>query len=535
MLITQLRLAIACSMVAAVAVTVLCGEPASHRIAEHRSQPVAAEQNRSAFRSSAIWLEEMSQPIRRRDLRLEPAASCAATACHGGPRPGIAEDLAVRGAEYPLWLENDPHAQSWRTLCSKKSIAILERLSIMRGGKIVDSTAFDNCLACHNSAQGYDVEGDLSDGGFIEEGVGCASCHGPPQNWRGDHYRMQRDDASNAALGLSPIKNLYLRARICAACHVGDSDRDMNHDIIAAGHPALHYEFATFHNMLPKHWREPERTRSPDFEAHLWLAGQVAALDASLALLDSRAARHLSISTWPEFAATDCSACHQNLRLREADGAGASMPSTAKFSTWNRFGVDQLLRLNRSEGKETVAAQQLALSLDRLSKLMSDRTLPDAVAVQAAARTARQDLDVWLRPAAKSDEHPFSAGSFSAESLQRLAAKALADSERLERWEYTAQSYLAFIAARRSWMGSSSAGILSDASQLRHAILFRPGTQSLALPDEPNREIRSTAARLAQALKQLRQVSLLPGSRESSSSGGTPDPIFQLRSTSFSD
>ena len=34
----------------------------------------------------------------------------------------------------------------------------------------------------------------------------------------------------------------------------------MNHDMIAAGHPALHYEFATYHECQPKHWREPGET-----------------------------------------------------------------------------------------------------------------------------------------------------------------------------------------------------------------------------------------------------------------------------------
>ena len=42
------------------------------------------------------------------------AASCATSSCHGGPRAGVSSADAPRGSEYPLWLESDPHAQSWK-------------------------------------------------------------------------------------------------------------------------------------------------------------------------------------------------------------------------------------------------------------------------------------------------------------------------------------------------------------------------------------------------------------------------------------
>jgi Cytochrome c554 and c-prime len=223
MILTQLRIAIAFTLVTALAG--LSGEPDRPHFVEQGILPAAVEERLGTFRNSSVWLEEMSQPVRSRDLILEPSASCGATACHGGPRPGIAEDLAVRGAEYPLWLENDPHAQSWRTLCNEQSIAMLERLSIMRDGMIVNPKAFENCLACHNSTGGYAPASDSSKSVFHEEGVGCASCHGPSQNWRSDHYRLQRDNKLNASLGLVPNKDLFIRARVCASCHVGDSDR----------------------------------------------------------------------------------------------------------------------------------------------------------------------------------------------------------------------------------------------------------------------------------------------------------------------
>ncbi len=80
------------------------------------------------------------------------APSCAATACHGGPSPGIFSTTAPRGSEYSLWLESDPHAKSWQTLNSPRSLEILERLNILIDGQLKNKQAFQNCLACHNTS-----------------------------------------------------------------------------------------------------------------------------------------------------------------------------------------------------------------------------------------------------------------------------------------------------------------------------------------------------------------------------------------------
>ena len=537
MILTHFCLAIAFSLVSIV--TVRSAEPDRQPIAKRASLQVTAAQD-SSLRSSSVWLEEMSQPVRRQDLSIEPSASCAATSCHGGPRPGIAESLAVRGAEYPLWLENDPHAKSWRTLCSPSSLAMLERLNIMQSGKMVNAVAFDNCLACHNSTRGYEAASKLNHSElnhskpnhrvFNAEGVGCANCHGRSQNWRSDHYRLQRDNASNATIGLAPNKDLFVRARVCAACHIGDSDRDMNHDIIAAGHPALHYEFTTFHNMLPKHWRESEESATPDFEAKLWLAGQVAVLDASLALLESRATLSLSVSTWPEFAVSDCSSCHQNLRLGAMKYESVARGSATTFSSWNRFGVEQLLSQEFTQGNETPTTQKIARSLDHVSKLMSAGAIPEAEAVQVAAHNARIDLDAWLRHSASADML-----RFSASSLHRVAAIALADRDKLNSWEFTAQTYLAVIAARSSWMNSTDTTALSEASQLRRALLFKPFTHSISLLDDPKQDIQSTTANLLKSLQPALNIQPPRDKTNSKSLRGEMELLPPTSSHSFPD
>jgi hypothetical protein len=105
-------------------------------IAGLTAEPVAAE---PPIRQQQTWLEQVHAPMMGFNSQIQPSASCAATACHGGPRPGRAEQEVTHGAEYPLWLESDPHAQSWKTIVSPASIKMMERLKIIRDGKIVDA------------------------------------------------------------------------------------------------------------------------------------------------------------------------------------------------------------------------------------------------------------------------------------------------------------------------------------------------------------------------------------------------------------
>ena len=105
---------------------------------------------------------------------------------------------------------------------------------------------------------------------------------------------------------------------MCASCHVGDRQRNMNHDMIAAGHPPLFYEFTTYHHRLPKHWRDPRTKDAEHYESTLWFVGQIAALEAQVALIESRAEN--TSAAWPEFAHLDCAGCHQPLTANRQSG-----------------------------------------------------------------------------------------------------------------------------------------------------------------------------------------------------------------------
>ena len=437
--------------------------------------------------ASITTLGQYVAPIVRSDLMVNASASCAATACHGGPRAGIANEFASRGSEYSLWIERDPHARSWRTICGENSLAILRRLKIIQAdGQITNQAAYDNCLACHNSTGQFNT-GQFSDarsGELIREGVGCNSCHGPSELWKSTHYqstwRPSGNSANSTENGFVPADNMFARARMCASCHIGDQDRDMNHDIIAAGHPVLYYEFASYHQRLPKHWRDPESADSKRYESTQWFAGQVAALDASLTLLEARAKKALPTSQWPEFASYECSACHQKIRPGSVDySIDRKDAGVAKLSRWNSFGVSALLDARQSTGNANTVDQQLVgliAELDRVASLTPNswaEQVRGAEQVAGAAKSVRLQLDRWLN--AREDE------KLTADQLRDILTRAGERPELFANWESATQFYLASVAARAAWLDGADGNSLSTARQLRSVLTFEPGTSQQQL------------------------------------------------------
>ncbi len=277
------------------------------------------------------------------ELGVRGAASCATTSCHGGPKAGVSSVDAPRGSEYAIWLERDPHAKSWKTISSGVSVRILSKLGILLDGKIVDTAGYQNCLACHNTDR--DLQKDqLSP--YIAEGVGCESCHGPSQLWYDQHYQGPASNKmARQKLGLTETDPLVQRAKICTTCHVGGKDRDMNHDIIAAGHPALYFDMAVYHEAYPKHWRDAEQN-GQHFRAQLWFAGQIAAADSELELIESRANKTLSVSTWPELSNYQCNSCHMTLngipKSAKASDRDLVVKGRAPVRNWNLAGLAAL-------------------------------------------------------------------------------------------------------------------------------------------------------------------------------------------------
>ena len=136
------------------------------------------------------------------------------------------------------------------------------------------------------------------------DGVGCESCHGTRKSGWGftppSHagIRFSPTDKQND-YGFMDTKNLVRRIELCAGCHVGQDARDglplrdVNHDLIAAGHPRLNFEFAAYQENQPKHWKtdDPSGEAAADFPVRAWALGQLVSARAALSSLGSRSAR----------------------------------------------------------------------------------------------------------------------------------------------------------------------------------------------------------------------------------------------------
>lgn len=245
------------------------------------------------------------------------ARSCAAAACHGGAEPDPRFPLSRRN-EYIHWLDKDPHARSYRTLQNDLSTAILDRLSRPTDDDTTRAARLANCYGCHNPQPAPAQQAVTF---YERDGVSCEICHGPAEKWIGSHvtqgWRDIRGTGEASRLGFVNTKDITIRAQTCAACHVGSPGREVNHDLIAAGHPPLKFELSSYYAMLLKHWRDQsERQQNPKLEVELWQAGQVACGEAAIELLKWRAQRADNETTdaaWPEFAEYDCFACHHDL------------------------------------------------------------------------------------------------------------------------------------------------------------------------------------------------------------------------------
>jgi hypothetical protein len=398
----------------------------------------------------ALWL--FGLPLAAREptaVRLDQPASkmigmmsCASASCHGQTVDDAFRTGTAR-QEFSLWLESDPHAGAARTLDSPEFRRILALVSSGREDGPPASEVYVRCAQCHDP-QGLTVAGKEpaalmtapADAGT--RGISCESCHGPAEQWLTEHYRHDRSKEELAALGMIDTGNPLVRARQCAACHVGDDTRDMNHDMIAAGHPPLRFELSAYHDLIKrKHWSDAERIETRHFKAMLWAAGQLATIESTAALLKSRAQRAATpraddkpAASWPEFAEFDCLACHQ--RLRPANVATPRVDLTSRgmprWQPWNLALAPRLLK--------EVPAGDISLAT----------TPEDAVGHATSLRTAldKHPLVLSLSSAAEG-----SSPAFTAEDLLKLV-EAPAAGER-PNWATACQELLALKAAYLAW------------------------------------------------------------------------------------
>jgi len=178
--------------------------------------------------------------------------SCSSSSCHGG--------AGEKSNQYTIWSTHDfHHARPYATLETARSERLAEVL------KIGNPTQSARCTVCHAPFATVPAE-RLGHDVAITKGISCESCHGPAENWIRSHTRPDYKHADRVAAGMRDLKNLYVRANTCVACH-----QNIDPEIRAAGHPELIFELDGQSVTMPRHWRETNSS------AQIWFVGQAVA------------------------------------------------------------------------------------------------------------------------------------------------------------------------------------------------------------------------------------------------------------------
>ena len=446
--------------------------------------------------------------------KLVGSASCATAACHGG----LAGHKFV-GSEFPIWDEQDPHSRAYSVLRDDLSRQMAQQLKLP---KPAHESAV--CLNCHSPATSADSK--LSSI-FVRAplaGVDCEQCHGPAERWLTEHVRTDwkpRSAEDKRRRGYRDLADVLTRANVCADCHVGGLGRDVNHDLIAAGHPRLFFELSTFHANWPKHWgAEVDEKRHPSaecatgsiFEAKLWAVGQVVTAQRSLELLSQRAElAKREPAKWPELAEWNCFACHHDLQSaswwQSKDEARRQRVSFG----WNVWPYALLEPSARQQFGPAVQLPDPALAKLRLHFAT---LLPPADAIAREATAAAQTQRIAAERINQAD------AAKDVLSLKSLAALRLSlvsdDGPRLVRrdWDSATQLFLSLNALQSAIIAARGSSTEADQERdrqlqtvldsMNETLNFQPGLRS------PRDFAAQPVERLQSDLQNLRKLLIAP-------------------------
>src|SRR5579872_995436 len=166
--------------------------------------------------------------------------SCASPSCHGGVQ--VRTTTSVQQNEYSTWVVKDKHAHAFAVLTNPVATRMAKILGPDKLGSAKADTA-PKCLACHALSP---PDADRARTFDSTDGVSCESCHGPASNWLGPHTTKGWTHERSVAAGMRDLRDPVRRAENCLTCHLGTADKVVDHEMIAAGHPDLYFELASF-------------------------------------------------------------------------------------------------------------------------------------------------------------------------------------------------------------------------------------------------------------------------------------------------
>ena len=208
------------------------------------------------FRRSFVLLIALCASAAARDetAKFVGSVGCKSSSCHGG--------AGEKRSQYITWSQKDFHTRAYTILLDARSARIGEALGITQP----QSSA--RCTVCHSPFQSVAAE-RLTATARPDEGVSCENCHGAAEPWLRGHTRADWTYATRVSAGMHDLRNLYVRAGACVACH-----QNVDAEILKAGHPELVFELDSQSSNEPKHWKVDDLAVGP----RTWLTGQAVAL-----------------------------------------------------------------------------------------------------------------------------------------------------------------------------------------------------------------------------------------------------------------
>ena len=217
---------------------------------------------------------------------------------------------------------------------------------------------------------------------------------------------------------------------------------DVNHDLIAAGHPRLAFDFSAYHALMPHHWQDAKDKKPgaspharPDWEAAAWFVGEATTTQAAVELLAARA----GTASWPEFAESDCYACHHQLqdkswRQDRQRDLGKRPPGSLPWNDWYMSLLPYKFHPAQANTRDL---------LDQIAKLklvMEQKITPDPKAVEVNADLAAKMLGSLAKQ--------FEAAHYPPADLERLLQQFATQgaTRKAGSWDEAARTYLGVVA-----------------------------------------------------------------------------------------
>lgn len=390
--------------------------------------------------------------------------SCSAANCHGDPHR-----TTVIGSAAQYFLDCDKHQLAGTVLYGERSRSIRDRLKLPHA-----AWESRECLTCHAPA----AIGATDPSTMVADGVSCESCHGPARQWLSSHRSAdwKRNEfwtsSRKSDAGFRNSKDLVTRANLCADCHVGNADQSVNHDMIAAGHPRLNFEFAACQARMPLHWCQTDHRHHGEVpnasqsavrlteDARNWVIGQLVTAEHELQIL-SAAARNSS-ATWPELSQYDCFACHHDVSSpgwRQSRTAWNLQPGEFQWGTWG-LGL-------------------LADAQPRLSTVLNDEFVADQNALRCLMKSMRADRSQALTLADRQQQQirQVQAGlqsmEFSCDEVAGIRDALLQQSQKFtnQGWDRSTQLFLAIVALDNG--GNAATGNPVDVARIESLVRLR--------------------------------------------------------------